>query len=92
MVEASRPATLRPNEFGGSKEPSIDLSTSNSRPGLLDDLLTETLMKSVWRVGVMCKEILDGKCFSCSPAPFLDISLSFTSFITSNLYMHKISC
>lgn len=77
----------RPMAVGGSNEASIPFSTPISRGWFSDDLLREMLMTLAWRVGVIWRDIRDGKCFSDAPAPRSFIRVSVRSFTTSHLIM-----
>uniref|UniRef100_A0A8R7TRZ8 Uncharacterized protein n=1 Tax=Triticum urartu TaxID=4572 RepID=A0A8R7TRZ8_TRIUA len=84
-VRLSVTEALRPNEFGGSNEPSKPFSIPNSWVGLSDDLLTETDSTSVCCIGVICSMTRDGKCFSSEPYPRSAMRVSETKGSTSHL-------
>lgn len=85
VTDSDAEAVMPMYELGGSKLPSMDLSISTSRVGFSDDFVTDTENISFCILGVSCRDIRDGKCFSSEPYPRSINSVSGTKGFTSHL-------
>ncbi|KAL6509365.1 hypothetical protein OROGR_022675 [Orobanche gracilis] len=86
VVMVSPAEKWRPIEAGGSNEASMPFSWPISVGWFSEDLPADMLITlGCMVIGVISREILDGKCFSDAPAPRSFMIVSDRSLITSHL-------